>query len=173
MAVIKLTQEVVNQLKIEEGKKSSEMVDVQRTGLYVKLTRTSSVYYLRYKNEQGKTAHQKIGRTDSMSLSDARARVTQLKHEIAAGNDPRAKALARKAVPTFAEFFLDQYLPYAKSRKRSWNKDESLFRCHLREEFGNRRLDCITRGQAQVFHMNLHDKKGLSPAQSDHAIIQV
>ena len=149
MAVIKLTQEVVNQLKLEEGKKSAEIVDNQRTGLYVKLTASSSVYYFRYKNDQGKTAHQKLSRTDEMSLSDARSRVQHLKSEIASGEQIKVK----KTIPTFAEFFLDQYLPYAKSRKRSWNKDESLFRCHLREEFGKTRLDSINRGKAQVFHI--------------------
>jgi site-specific recombinase XerD len=168
MAVIKLTQEVVNQLTLEEGRKSSEAVDDQRTGLYVKLTATSSVYYLRYKNAQGKTAHQKIGRTDSMGLSDARARVTQLKNDIAAGNDPREKALAKKAVPTFAEFFTEYYLPHVKPRKRSWNKDESMFRVRLNDVFGSKRLNQISRREVVSFHTRLLAVDGLSPASCDH-----
>lgn len=169
MAVLKLTQHVVdNELKLEEGKKSSEAVDDQRSGLYVKLTPTSSVYYLRYKNEQGKTAHQKIGRTDSMSLSDARERVTELKNDIAAGNDPREKALAKKSVPTFAEFFTQHYLPHAKSRKRSWNKDESMFRVRLNDAFGSKRLNQISRREVVSFHTRLLEVDGLAPASCDH-----
>ena len=170
MAVIKLTQEVVNKLKLEEGKKSSEAVDDQRTGLYVKLTATSAVYYLRYKNAQGTTAHQKIGRTDGMSLSDARNRVNKLKLDISVGNDPREQARTKKNAPTFSEFFTQRYMPYVLPRLRSANKYESLFRCHLRDEFGSQRLDQITREKVQLFHTRLREKKGLSPAQSDHCI---
>tara|TARA_R110002111_G_scaffold55408_9_gene95277 strand:+ start:2229 stop:3398 length:1170 start_codon:yes stop_codon:yes gene_type:complete len=168
MAIIKLTQEVVNQLKLEQGKKSSEAVDDQRTGLYVKLTNSRAVYYLRYKNAQGKTAHQKIGRTDGMSLNEARARVNQLKNEIAAGNDPREKALAKKAVPTFADFFIEHYLPHVKPRKRSWNKDESMFRVRLNDVFGKKRLNQISRREVVSFHTRLLEVDGLSPASCDH-----
>jgi len=168
MAVVKLTQEVVSQLKLEGGKKSAEIVDDQRTGLYVKLTATSSVYYLRYKNADGKTCHQKIGRTDEINLSDARAGVTQLRNDIAAGNDPRAKALAKKAVLTFAEFFTEHYLPHVKSRKRSWNKDESMFRIRLNTVFGKKRLNQISRREVVSFHTRLLEVDGLSPASCDH-----
>jgi len=168
MAVIKLTQEVVNQLKLEGDRKSSEAVDDQRTGLYVKLTATSAVYYLRYKNAQGTTAHQKIGRTDGMSLSDARSRVNQLKNDIASGNDPREQALAKKSVPTFAEFFLDHYKSYAQSRKRSFNKDESMFRVRLNDAFGKKRLNQITRREVVTFHTRLLEVDGLAPASCDH-----
>ncbi len=169
MAVLKLTQHVVdNELKLEEGKKSSEAVDDQRSGLYVKLTTSSNVYYLRYKNVQGKTCHQKVGRTDQVSLSDARKRVNQLKSDIANGNDPREQAHAKKAVPTFAEFFTEQYLPHAKSRKRSWNKDESMFRVRLNDVFGSKRLNQINRRDVVTLHTRLLEVDGLSPASCDH-----
>jgi len=170
MAVIKLTQEVVNKLKLEEGKKSTEAVDDQRTGLYVKLTATSAVYYLRYKNAQGTTAHQKIGRTDGMSLSDARNRVNKLKLDISVGNDPQVQARSKKLVPTFTEFFTERFMPYVLPRLRSANKYESLFRCHLRDEFGSKRLNQITREQVQLFHSRLPENKAISKSQADHCI---
>lgn len=74
------------------------------------------------------------------------------------------------SVPTFKDFFTNSYLPYAKSRIKSANKTESLFRCHLSDEFGNLKLDQITRSHAEAFHRSLVEVKGLSPAQADHAI---
>lgn len=169
MAVVKLTQEIIDhQLVVEDGKAGFEAVDNQRTGLYVKVTNTSSVYYLRYKNLNGKTCHQKIARTDEISLAEARSRVKQLKAGIAAGNDPREAAQAKKALPTFGEFFNESYLPHVKSRKRSWNKDESMFRVRLDDVFGSKKLNQITRREVVSFHTRLLEVDGLSPASCDH-----
>lgn len=169
MGVVKLSQEMIDhQLVVEDGKKSIEAVDDQRTGLYVKVSNTSSVYYLRYKNLNGKTCHQKIARTDEISLAEARSRVKQLKADIAAGNDPREAAQAKKALPTFGEFFNESYLPHVKSRKRSWNKDESMFRVRLNDAFGSKKLNQITRREVVSFHTRLLEVDGLSPASCDH-----
>lgn len=165
MATIKLTQAVVDGLTCPIGKKKQEYVDINRTGLYVAATSSSANYYLRYKDRNGKTSHIKLGNTSAIKLYEAKQRVKQLHAEIASGS-----LTEDKPVPIFRDFFIKDYLPYSKSRKRSWTKDESLFRCHLDQEFGNKRLDQITRSQAELFHMSLVDIKKLSPAQADHAI---
>ena len=36
-----------------------------------------------------------------------------------------------KDVPTFWDFVAEWYLPYAKTRKRSWETDETMLRNHL------------------------------------------
>ena len=164
MATITLSQSVVDGLVCPQGKKKIEFVDSNRTGLYVSVTASTAYYYLRYKNN-GKTTHVKLGPTSTMRLSAARQKVKLLRADIAAG-----KYSEEASVPTFKEFFTNSYLPYAKSRIKSWNKTESLFRCHLRGEFGNLKLDQISRSHAEAFHRSLVEVKGLSPAQADHAI---
>jgi site-specific recombinase XerD len=144
------------------------MVDDQRTGMYVKLTPTSSVYYLRYRNAQDKTAHQKIGPTNAMSLSDARQKSLTLRSELASGVDLQQKAKAMKSLPTFAEFFNEHYYPYILSRKRSANKDESMFRVRLNDVFGKKRLNQITRREVVSFHTRLLEVDGLAPTSCDH-----
>jgi hypothetical protein len=54
-------------------------------------------------------------------------------------------ARARKAIITYGTFFHEHYLPYVKPRKRSWDRDEELFRLRIERLFGGKRLDQITR----------------------------
>lgn len=154
-----------------DTRKSIEFVDIGGIGLYLKVTKTNpdvGTYFLRYKNSNGVTAHEKISRTTEITLVEARKKALQLKSEIAEGNDPREKAKAKKAVLTFAEFFTEHYLPHAKSRKRSWNKDESMFRVRLNAVFGSKRLNQISRREVVSFHTRLLEVDKLSPASCDH-----
>jgi len=169
--IVNLTQDFVdNQLICPDGKKSFEFVHADRSGLFAKVTMASSgigTYSLRYKSNN-KTAYQKLGRTNEISLAQAQAKVLQLKSEIAAGNDPREQAKAKKSVLTFAEFFHEHYYPYIQSRKRSANKDESMFRVRLNDAFGKKRLNQISRRDVVSLHSRLLEVDGLSPASCDH-----
>lgn len=72
-------------------------------------------------------------------------------------------------MPTLDSFFNNQYLPYVKPRKRSWKRDEGLYNPRIKEAFGNRRLNQITRQQIQTFHTELLTT-GLAPATCDHHV---
>ncbi len=180
MAVIdKLDQTFVDtQLQCPEGKSRVEFVDPQRTGLYVEVRATSQgqgTYYLRYKDAAGKTCHQKLGRTVELTLNEARKQARTLKASITMGADPRGEDKAKKAVPTFDEFFHSSYLPYIRPRKRSWRKDESLYRMYVAERFGAKRLNETRRQEVQEFHAGLLEKerkngKKLAHASVDHVV---
>ena len=165
-------------LHCPEGKHRIELVDPTRTGMYIEVRATSpgqGTYYLRYKDSAGKTCHQKLGRTTELNLAEARKQAKTLKASITMGADPRGEEKAKKAVPTMAAFFEDSYLPHAKPRKRSWQKDEGLYRNHLARTFGSKRLNEIRRQEVLQFHAGLLDKLGkkdktLSHASADHAV---
>ena len=70
---------------------------------------------------------------------------------------------------TYATFFTDHYLPYVTPRKRSWQRDEELFRLRIETVFGDKRLDAIERKQIQSFHTALL-AEGLAPASCDHHV---
>jgi integrase len=148
-------------------------VDADLPGLYVEVRASSpgqGTFYLRYKDATGKTCHQKLGRTVEMTLADARKAAKTLKAEIIAlGADPRGEEKARKAVLTYADFFDQHYLPYVKPRKRSWEKDEEMFRLRIQAKFGHLRLNQMTRQQIQTFHTALKEE-GLSASTCNHYI---
>ena len=116
-----------------------------------------SSFYSQYKAATAKTCHQKIGRTDDITLADARKRAKMLKAEIALGADPRGDAKRQKAVPTLNDFFTDTYLPFAMPRKRSWPRDEQLFRLRIAGKFGHLRLNQLSRQQVSPALRNLPD----------------
>ena len=153
------------------NKRKIEYVDSQRTGLYLMVQNSSQgrgTYYLRYNNAEGKTSHLKLGRTDVITLLEARKLVTKFKSEINLGADPAAQKSAVNAIPTLCQFFTDQYTPFASLRKRSFSKDESMFRLRINTAFGRKRLDQITRKNAMSFHNKLRESEGLSAASCDH-----
>ncbi|MFA6016398.1 MAG: site-specific integrase [Gallionellaceae bacterium] len=171
MPIVKLTQSFINNdLHVPEGKARSEMCCSDQPGLYVEVRATSQgqgTFYWRYKDNTGKTCHQKIGRTSDITLADARKQAKTLKAEISLGADPRATAKAQRAIPTLGDFFDETYLPYAKVHKRSWKRDVQLF-SRIRAAFGHLRLDQVQKQKVAVFHAGLMENEGLSAASADH-----
>jgi integrase len=167
---IKLTQGFINSATCPADKLRIEYCDTELPGLYLLVSPAGNApsYYLRYKDSAGKTCHQKLGRSSDISLADARKQARTLKAEITAnGRDPRAEEKARKAVLTLDELWLE-YKHFAKSRKRSFARDEQLWRLRLQPEFGHLRLNQISRHQAQSFHAGLKEAGILSASSIDH-----
>jgi integrase len=165
------SQFIKSSLTCPSGKKRIEFCDTAFPGLYIEVRSSNEgkgTYYLRYKNNHRKTCHQKLGRTYEITLGEARKRAKSLKAEILLGADPRAEAKRKKLTPTYKEFTTDQYIPYVKTRKRSWDKDQSMLK-RIIPVFGDYRLDEMKRLQIQTFHTALRDD-GLSAATCDHHI---
>lgn len=173
MPVLKLTQVMFPQvLQCPDGKARTELCDSDCPGLYIEVRATCpspGTFYFRYKDANGKTCHQRIGSTSELTLADARKLAKVLKSDIASGLDPKGAEKAKKAMLTYSVFFNDHYLPYVTPRKRSWKRDEELFRLRIQKVFGDKKLDEITRQQIQSFHTSLLDE-GLAPATCDHHI---
>lgn len=170
--IVKLTESFISTgLQCSVGKRREEFVSDDRSGLYVEVRSSSNgqgTYYLRFKDVSGKSCHMKIGRTVDISLADARRKVKELKAEIALGGNPRADE-SKKLVITFDTLFTEHYLPYVKPRKRSWDRDEELYRLRIKDVLGNKRLNQITRLQIQTFHAGLIEE-GLAAATANHHV---
>lgn len=177
MPVIKLTPEfLATSLICPAGQRRIEYCDGHSRdavpGLYIEVRNTShghGTYYLRYKDQAGKTCHTKIGRTTDIDLATAREKAKALRAQIALGADPSAEKKAANAVLTFADFFTEHYLPFAKQRKRSWKRDEELFNLRLKRTFGHRKLNQISRAQIENFHTGMK-AEGLAGATCDHQV---
>jgi len=170
---VKLTNHFIkNQLTCPDDKKQIEYCDNEMPGLYCLVTRTTpgqGGFFLRYKNDAGKTCHEKIGRTTDISLADARAKAKTLKAEIVLGSDPRAAEKERNAVISYRDFMAQYYFPHIATRKKSFKKDEQLYRTHLEDEFGSIKLSRISRLAAEQFYGKLQIS-GLAVATCNHYI---
>ena len=169
MAIISLTQSLIPTLQCPAGKRRIEYCDKDLPGLLLEVRPSgASSYYLRYKSD-GQTKYIKLGTSGIITLADARKKAKTLKAEIALGADPRGEEDARKEVLTYAEFFERHYMPYVTPRKRSWRRDDELYRLRIKDVFGNKRLNQISRQQIQTFHTGLL-AEGLAPATCDHHV---
>lgn len=170
MPVIKLTTAMFPQvLQCPADKARFELCDADLPGLICEARASSpghGTWYLRYK-QNSKTAYKRIGSTVDINLTDARKQAKVLKGEIATGVNPKGES--KKYMMTFSEFFIDHYLPYVTPRKRSWKRDEELYRLRIKKVFGHKKLDAITRQEIQTFHTALL-AEGLAPATCDHHI---
>jgi integrase len=166
---VKLTNQFIKkELICPEDKKQIECCDTEIPGLYILVAQVNpgrGTYYLRYKNDAGKTCHKKIGRTTDISLADARSKAKTLRAEIALGGNPREDEKTAKSIPTYATFMRKQYFPYIDMRKRSAKNDHQRSR-RIIEVFGDKRLNQITRQQIQQFHSDLRTS-GLAPSTCD------
>jgi len=171
MPNVLLTTEFVNSgLVVPDSKRSIELCDLQVRGLYIAVMASSQgrgTFYLRWKNPQGKTAHTKIGRTDEITLADARKQAMALKADIQRGKDPQLEMRERKRIPTFGEFFRESYLPLIKAKNRTWQNSEEMFRLRVEGRFGVMPLNQISVQQVRQFHVELKSL-GLSGSTADH-----
>lgn len=127
------------------------------------------LYRLQHK-VNGKSAWHPLGSTEDMTLDQARAKALQFKEMKAlAPKLPVQPVEAPKVMPTLAAFFKANYLPYAKPRKRSWGRDEEMFRLRIGPVFGGMLLSEISRQAVQTFHASLYEG-GLAPATADHHV---
>ena len=171
MAVMKLTQEGIAVLQCPDNKRSIQVCDAQHRGLLIELRKAdpaNPTWYVRYKSrDTGKTRYVHLGHFPDVSLAEAREKAKDVQASIRISGDPKADEDARKAVPTFKVFFEEEYIPFAKTRKRTWAKDQEYFRLRIDEELGHLKLDRITRKKLQDFHTSLK-ASGLASSSCDH-----
>lgn len=127
------------------------------------------LYRLQHK-VNGKSVWEPLGSTDDTTLDQARAKALKFKEMKAlAPMLPVQPTEAPKVMPTLASFFKLHYLPYAKPRKRSFGRDEEMFRLRIGPVFGGMLLNEISRQAVQSFHASLCEDD-LAPATADHHV---
>lgn len=175
MRLKSLNQEFVDtKLICPPGKPSVEFCCPIVLGMYVRVAQSKpgeGIYYLRFKGADKKTKHERLGRTSEVSLAEAREAAKRFKAELALGMHRPAPVVidAPAEPPTLKAFFTSKYLPYVKQRKRSWRRDEELFRLRILPRFGSVRIDQLSRHEIQSMHGTLREN-GLSPATADHVL---
>ena len=117
-----------------------------------------ATYYFRYRDAGRQVRMHRIGRSEEISLSDARAQAHQMKRMVSEGGDPRREQHRFQEVPAFGDFVRERYLPAAKARKRSWGTDELMLRRHLLPPFGEYRMNRIARSDVVAMHQAAREK---------------
>ena len=173
MAKLKLTQSRVNEANCPSDKKRADWFDTDCKGLVLEARiMGGKTFHLRYQDSRGRTRQLSLADATDVTLSQARTLADKARNQIAMGEDPKEQRATAKAVPTFADFISDQYMPYVKSYKRSWDTDVSLLKNHLLPRFGKRYMDEITRQDIVKMHA---DRKalGAAPGSANRLLIMM
>lgn len=140
-----LTNSFVKTAECPRDTAKIDYYDTKITGLTLKILQSGrKSYYLRFRNQRAKQIEVKIADASIVSLDDARTLAQQHLSSLAMGNDPFAAKAELKQVPTIADFIAEQYMPFIKVNKRSWQTDESLLRNHIIPAFGSLYMDEFT-----------------------------
>lgn len=139
MPVQKLTDDYVAHLTCPAGRAHIEIFDTLMRGLYVDaLANGRMAYRVRYRLDGRKRAHT-LGDARLLTVAEARDKARLALRKALAGGDPKV-ADAQMDGPSVAHFFIQQYLPFVKSYKRSWDTDETMIRNHLIPALGDRAM---------------------------------
>lgn len=173
MPVVELSQGLIQTLHVVDTASRTEWCDSMVRGLYLLVSQTGSKSYFWRTKVDGKTKHYPIGDASTVSLADARDQVLRWKSRTE--SPETANAIAVTAKPkremSLSDFWKDYYLPLAKQRKRSWQRDEQLW-SRIEQKFGAQRLCDIARQDIQLFHGSLVHEAKLAPATADlHAAL--
>ena len=143
----------------------AEYTDTEVTGLKLLVSKSGRrFFYFRY-TFAGQKRSMKIGEFGAMTVVQARKQALALRYQLDQGTDPQAQKAIQAAMPTFADFALKEYLPYAQQHKRTAGADESKLRVHLLPRFGPRKLDSLTTREMQLYHGEI--KETLTPATAN------
>jgi integrase len=175
MPVIQLTQDLLDQgLVCPPAIKRIEYCDREVPGLLIEVRATVSsvpTWYVRYKDSLKKTCYYRIGSLSDVDLSSARKQAVAFKSQSAPSpvSVPVMAPVLTSEKMTLQTFMQDHYFPHAKMHKRSWRRDDQLYRLRIAPRFGSYELGAIGRREVQLFH-NALVKEGLSPASADHHV---
>jgi len=178
MPVIQLTSDLLRQgLSCPPTAKRIEYCDREVPGLLIEVRSSSGsvpTWYVRYKDALKKTCYYRIGSLSDVDLSSARKQATVFKSQLVKSDVTVHPTVAwtptnpLKALNLDA-FMRDHYFPHVKMHKRSWRRDDQLYRLRIGPRFGSYELSEINRREVQLFH-NALVKDGLSPASADHHV---
>ena len=160
MPKLDLTQAFVRKTTVPESLNSIDHYDERMPGLLLKVLPSGrKTYYIRYKNPKKVNCQRKIGNAEILSLSQARALARRKLAEVAMGEDPFKDAPLNLS-PTLEAFAENDYIPYVKTYKKSWEMDISRIRNHLLPYFGTMRMkDIEKRDVVQLINDQLPDYK--------------
>lgn len=121
-------------------------------------------FIVSYRNATGTKKRHTIGNFGEFTATEARRLGQDILADVRRGTDPQSDRQEKRGEMTFAKL-ADQYLEYAKDRKRSYKDDNQRMRDHVLPTLRHKKLSEITFRQLQNIHTSV--KKKLSPATAN------
>ncbi len=141
-----------------DGRDREYHKDSQCRGLQVCVTGTGAKTYYLVRRLNGQPARLLLGKTDQLSVTDARRAAARHAGDMAAGGNPQADRRQKRHEMTMGQL-IDQWKQHAKANKRSWAEDWRMADKHL-AHWATRRLSAIRKAEVHALHLRLADEAG-------------
>jgi len=166
-----LTQKFVRHAACPMGVRKVEFFDTTVVGFMLEVRDTGGkTYYQRYRSRHGRERQYKIGLANILTVAQARRLGRKIAAEAIMGTDPQSSREELRSIPSLSEFVRDSYLPFAKSTKRSWQTDETIFRVHILPHIGGLPMDEIS-GPAIAKILHAMRQKGYASGTTNRVLI--
>ncbi len=130
--------------------KAVEYSDTEITGLKLAVGPDGKKrFFFRYLFKRRKCC-MKLGEFPAMNLDAARQAAAKHRNMVTAGENPQLARTSIMQALSFAEFTEKEYIPYAKTHKKTWLQDEQRL-ANLSKKFGKYPLESITTHEIQKF----------------------
>ena len=169
---VRLNKTVIQAVSKEcrEEKKQVEFTDLELTGFGINVGKTGNVsFFIRYVIG-GRRKRFTIGKFPAMTVQQAKGKAMSLLSEVLDGCDPRGEDSTANHL-TFREFTENQYLPYAKDKKRSYTTDVSKLETHLYDVFGGMKLQQISRKDIEGYLHSIEPNLSGATVNRHHALL--
>jgi integrase len=133
--------------------------DAGCSGLALCVTCHDTRTYYRCGRIDGEFKRIPVGRFDKITVENARKAVARINGEVAVGVNP---VQTRKTLGQYHRWYMDHH---SKPHKRTWARDESHFKLHLKH-WENRRLGSIKRTEVQALHTKIANEVGRGAADN-------
>lgn len=157
-----ITEKALNELEFAEATRSIKVYDTEVTGFGAQITRNGmGAYFVAYRDAYGKRCQEKLGVVGQLSAVAARAQASTHLAAVAVLREEagRGAGTRRAACPTVRDFFYGAYLDLLKSEGKRFETHCSLFRNHLEEALGDKRLDEVSASEVIELQAALRKKR--------------
>lgn len=152
----KLTEKRVRDLRPGESGKWLAVYDSAQTGFVLRVSpKGAKTFWAVYRDASGRKRWKRLGEWGTKSVEEARQAAKAVRSAVDAGGDPARERDLAKGVPTLVEFW-EVYLAEMGPRWRPKTLELRLGLWEaIRADFGDARLDMVTRREVEAWHARL------------------
>jgi integrase len=154
-----ITERAIKDIVVPQGKKYILAFDTEQTGFAVLKTDKGAMSYLIvFRDAANKQRQEKLASVFDISATAARDLAKLRLATIGEQKNETQRGQRRKSMPTMDDFFFNTFLPIVKANSRSYETHASLYRNHVQDQFGHRRLDEVGEQEIVEFKSHLESK---------------
>jgi integrase len=145
-----ITDIYIQVLSCPQDRKHHEIFDSELRGFYVDVMASGrKSFRVRYRFDK-KLRVVTLGDATLITTDEARKLARDLIRKAKQGIDPQ-ETIQSGLGPKIKDFFMQKYMPYVKSYKKSWDTDESMIRNHIVTKLGELHMGSISPPDIAVF----------------------